>query len=144
MAAKKTSAADFRKKEEADKKKMARTDSQGRSGMGASKSNTTKPGFYTTGERTSSKLNTAHNIARSIAVGGPIIKTVMGRIAAAAPQIARGTLTGSGSYTTTNPSAASSYSSIRGINAAGKTVLQEDIGGAILAGKMIASKKKKK
>ena len=44
MAAKKAptkkkpaSAADFRMKEEADKKKMARTDAQGRSGMGASK-----------------------------------------------------------------------------------------------------------
>jgi hypothetical protein len=168
------SAADFRMKEEADKAKIVaasknRTDAKGRSGMGAD------DGFRTPTK--GSVGGNLHNELRSIVVGGPIIKTVIGRIASsAAPTVARGTLTGSGSYTTSNPSVASrysfaspsslmgkspsslmgkgsysgganvagSYSSIRGINAAGKTVLQEDLGAAILAGKVIASKKKKK
>lgn len=88
MAAKKkpVSAAQVRKAEEVGKAKQkiqARTDSQGRSGMGASKSNSVKPGFYTTGQRTSSKLTDAQNLARSIAVGGPIIKAVAGKVAGA-------------------------------------------------------------
>lgn len=80
------SAAGFRKAEEAGKAKQkiqARTDSKGNSGMGASKSNSPKPGFYTTGERTSSKLTEAHNMARGLVLGNAITKAAMGTAASA-------------------------------------------------------------
>ena len=80
MAAKKktASAADFRKKEEADKKKMAeaaknRTDAKGRSGFGAD------DGFRT--PQAGSVGGNLHNELRSIVVGGPIIKAATGKIA---------------------------------------------------------------
>jgi hypothetical protein len=89
MAAKKKtpSAANFRKAEESGKAKYksgaARTDAKGNKGMGASKSNTQKPGFYTTGERTSSKLTDAHNSARALVVGNAISKAVIGAASSA-------------------------------------------------------------
>jgi len=94
MAAKKkpVSAAQVRKAEEAGKAKYksgaGRTDAKGNKGMGASKSNSPKPGFYTTGQRTSSKLDTAQNLARSVVTGG-LAGASIGSVARAAGNSAR-------------------------------------------------------
>jgi hypothetical protein len=191
------SAADFRKAEEASKKKTSTQTTatykgqkvdwktpgkpteaitnKGQKATGLSKP-TVKDRFDNNpGRKSGVESQNAYNalektakgitIATFSALAGGVAKNL---VALAAPKVARGTLTGSGSYTTSNPSAASSYSSasrsslmgkgsysgsanaansyssIRGINAAGKTVLQEDLGIPIAIGAVLSKKKKKK
>jgi hypothetical protein len=176
MAAKKkpASAADFRKAEEASKKKPSIQTTATYKGQKVDwqtpkpvAGNTVGPAKSTL--RSGGKLSEAQNIARGIAVGGPVIKSLVGKIVSGtAPKVTGSALTGKGTYTTPNPSvansyssasssslmgkgsysgsanAAGSYSSIRGMNVSGKTVLQEDLGIPIAIGAVLSKKKKKK
>jgi hypothetical protein len=153
MAAKKkpSSAADFRKKEEADKKKPSTQTTATYKGQKVDWKTPTPVSGSTVGPRSAALtparpiVKEAQNIARGIAVGGPVIKSLVGKIvSSSAPKVVGKGLTGSGTYTTPSPSVANSYSSIRGMNVSGKTVLQEDLGIPIAIGAILSKKKKKK
>lgn len=108
-AKKQASASSFRKKEEEGKAKaklQARTDSTGRSGMGATAPKSTYESRM--GITTNSKLNTAQNLARSIALGG-VGKTILNKVVGKTVSKPKSNLTGSGKYVTPNKNVAKEY-----------------------------------
>jgi hypothetical protein len=153
MAAKKKtpSAADFRKAEEASKKKPSIQTTATYKGQKVNwqtpkpvAGNTVRPAQKLE-LKSSPKMDGLQNTLRSVAVGGPVIKSLVGKIVGGtAPKVTGGSLTGKGTYTTPKPSVAKSYSSIRGMNVSGKTVIQEDPGIPIAIGVILSKKKKKK